>query len=266
MERRDVSVADGALDLELREAGVGEPALFLHGESGPRWTRFHDLLAQTRRVIAPSHPGFGRSTGSEGLLDLHDLVYCYLDILDELGLRGLPLIGHGLGGMFAAELAAVQPDRFTGLVLIAPLGLWLADDPVMDIFAARPAELAAALYHDPGSPAAVAAAATPTEGDALIEFTLERARSMASAAKYLWPIPDRGLSKRLHRISAPTLIVWGHSDGVASPRYGEAFRDRIRGSRLVVVEEAGHLPQEEQPDRLAALTLAFLGEPRSSRR
>jgi pimeloyl-ACP methyl ester carboxylesterase len=245
-------------DTEVWEAGSGDPVLYLHGEGRPTWGPFHEALAEHARVIAPLHPGYGGSTGNEQLQDLTDLIYYYLDFLDRLELRGLPLVGHGLGGMFAAELAAVQPERFTALVLISPFGLWLQDDPVEDYFAVPPAHMAALLYHDPDSPAARAAAEAPTEGDALIEYHVERAKSMATAAKYLWPIPNRGIAKRLHRVRAPTLIVWGASDRVASPRYAEAFRERIKGARVEIVAEAGHLPHEEQPARVAELTNAFL--------
>jgi pimeloyl-ACP methyl ester carboxylesterase len=258
MNKQQVAVRDGTFDIEVWEAGAGQPALFLHGEGRPTWTPFHDALAEHARLIAPLHPGYGGSTGNDQLQDLPDLIYYYLDFLDRLDLRSLPLIGHGLGGMIAAELAAVQPERFTALVLVAPMGLWLADDPVEDFFAVPPAELAAFLYHDPDSVSARAAAEMPTEGDALIEYHVERAKSMATAAKYLWPIPNRGLAKRLHRVAAPTLIVWGASDRVASPRYAEAFRERIKGARVEIVEQAGHLPQEEQPARLAELTVSFL--------
>jgi pimeloyl-ACP methyl ester carboxylesterase len=245
-------------ETEVQEAGQGAPLLFLHWELGPRWSAFHDRLAERWRVIAPSHPGFGSSGGGDQLHDIHDLIYWYLDFLDDTALTGLPLVGHGLGGMIAAELAAVQPERFSHLVLLAPFGLWLPDAPTLDLFAASPAELSAALYADQTSPAAVAAARLPTDQAALIEQALERAKSQASAARYLWPIPNRGLSKRLHRVRAPTLIVWGERDGVISPRYGEAFRARIAGARLELISQAAHQLLDEQPDKLAALTLDFL--------
>ena len=87
---------------------------------------------------------------------------------------------------------------------------------------------------------------------------LDRAKSLATAAKYLWPIPNRGLNKRLHRVRIPTLLIWGASDGVCSPRYGQEFQSRIAGSELVVVEGAGHLPQSERPSEVAELVEAFL--------
>ena len=247
------------MTIEVKEAGQGEPLLFLHWEFGPRWTAFHDRLAERWHVIAPSHPGFGNSSGGEHLHDIHDLIYWYLDLLDEQGVRGLPLVGHGLGGMIAAELAAVQPERFSHLVLLAPFGLWLPDAPTLDFFAASPSELAAALYYDQTSPAAVAASTPPSDQAALIEQALERAKSQASAARYLWPIPNRGLSKRLHRVRAPTLIVWGERDGLIPPAYGDAFRAHIRGSRLEIIPEAAHQLLDEQPDRLAALIQSFVG-------
>jgi pimeloyl-ACP methyl ester carboxylesterase len=258
MRTQQIAVRDGAFSTEVWEAGSGTPLLYLHGEGRPAWTPFHDALAERHRVIVPLHPGYGGSTGTELLQDLPDLVYYYLDFLDQAGLRGLPLVGHGLGGMIAAELAAVQPERFTALVLVAPFGLWLQDDPVQDFFAVPPADLPALLYHDPSSPAAQADADIPTEGDALIEYHVERAKSLATAAKYLWPIPNRGLAKRTHRIAAPTLIVWGAGDRVASPRYAEAFQRQIKGSRVEIVEQAGHLPHEEQPSRLAEIVSSFL--------
>ncbi len=259
MRRQHVAVRGGAFDVEVWDQGEGDPVLYLHGEGRPTWTAFHDALAERRHLIAPLHPGYGGSTGSDQLQDLQDLIYYYLDFLDQLGLRDLPLVGHGLGGMVAAELAAVQPERFTRLVLIAPFGLWIQDDPVQDFFAVPPSQLAALLYHDLDSPPARAASEVPTEGDALIEYHVERAKSLATAAKYLWPIPNRGLAKRAHRIAAPTLIVWGASDKIASPAYAEAFRERITGAHVDIVEGAGHLPHEERPERLAELTLSFLG-------
>ncbi len=175
------------------------------------------------------------STGGDRLDDIHDAIYFYLDLLDALDVHHLALVGHGLGGMFAAELAAVQPTRFSHLVLIDPFGLWLPDVPTLDYFVLPPAELAEALYHDPGSPAAQATARAPEGQEALIAYMLERAQSMAAAARYLWPIPDRGLSKRLHRVTAPALIVWGQSDRVVPVAYGDrmaAADSRFSARRL----------------------------------
>jgi pimeloyl-ACP methyl ester carboxylesterase len=260
MQLSKVAIQDGAFEVELRQAGGGQAVVWLHGEAGPSWTEFNDALARSWRVLAPSHPGYGESTGGDTLDDIHDAIYFYLDLLDALDLRQVALVGHGLGGMFAAELAAVQPARVSRLVLLDPFGLWLPGVPTLDYFVLPPAELAEALYHDRDSPAAQATARAPEGQEALITFMLERAQSMAAAARYLWPIPDRGLSKRLHRVAAPTLIIWGQSDRVLPPAYGAEWQRRMPGSRLVVRQDAGHLPHVEQPPAIAELTSEFLAE------
>ena len=260
MEVSTVNLQNIAFEVEVCRAGAGNEVLWLHGEAGPSWNVFQDVLAEQRHVVAPSHPGYGGSTGGDKLDDIHDAIYFYLDLLDALDMHRLALVGHGLGGMFAAELAAVQPARFSHLVLIDPFGLWLPEVPTLDYFVLPPAELADALYRDRESPAAQATARAPEGQDALIAFMLERAQSMAAAARYLWPIPDRGLHKRLHRVAAPTLIVWGQSDRVVPPAYGAEWQRRIPGSRLVIRQDSGHLPHVEQPEALGELIASFLDE------
>src|SRR5205085_1896014 len=102
------------------------------------------------------------------------------------------------------------------------------------------------------------AARPPDDNEAYIAFMLDRAKSLSTAAKYLWPIPNRGLSKRLHRVSAPTLLVWGESDRIVLPRYAEDFQALIGNATVETIAEAGHLPQVEQPERLADTVLHFL--------
>jgi pimeloyl-ACP methyl ester carboxylesterase len=259
MQQHKVAVRGDAFSTEVFEAGSGPPLLFLHGVAGlvPD-DPFLERLAQSYHVVAPLLPGLGNSTGTEQLLDIHDLLYYELDLLDTLHIRNLPVVGHSLGAMLAAELAAVQPDRFSALALIAPLGLWNPAQPVADFFSMTPRELAAATYADPQSPVAVAAGKAPEGTDAYITFMLERAKSLATAAKYLWPIPNRGLNKRLHRISAPTLLVWGARDGIVPPAYAQDFQAGIPGAQLTIIEGAGHRPDLEQPEKLANTILEFL--------
>lgn len=259
MQEKKVAVRGGMFETEVIEDGSGPPLLFLHGVTGVQpGDPFLARLAREYRVLAPRLPGFGDSTGTEHLLDLHDLIYYELDLLDALGLRGIPVVGHSLGAMVAAELAAVQPERFSGLALIAPFGLWNPAHPVADLFSMSPAQLAAATYHDPNSTAAQAAARPPEDNEAYIAFMLDRAKALATTAKYLWPIPNRGLAKRLHRVAAPTLLVWGESDRIVPPAYARDFQAGIPHAKVETVAEAGHLPQVEQPDRLAEAVVRFL--------
>lgn len=268
MNKSSLAIRDGQFDIDILEDGDGPPLLYLHGIGGLEWDAFLERLASTHRVFAPRMPGFGDSTGSERLSDIHDLIYFYLDLLDALDLHDLPIVGHSLGGMVAAELAAVQPERFTSVILIAPLGLWDPAHPVLDFFSVPPAELAQAMYFDQESEQAKALAATPQarlpevdpeteEGKAVIDFYVERAKSMSTAAKYLWPIPNKGLSKRLHRATQPTLLVWGDHDGICPPAYAADFTAILPNATLQLIPDAAHMVHVEQPAAVADLITGF---------
>jgi pimeloyl-ACP methyl ester carboxylesterase len=167
-------------------------------------------------------------------------------------------VGHSLGGMIAAEVAAIAPDVASKLVLIAPMGLWLDDHPVLDFFAATPEELATAMFHDPGSDIAKELMTLPADAAAQLEAVLERTKNLSAAGKFLWPIPDKGLKKRIHRILAPTLLLWGASDGVVPAIYGEAFLKHIQRARLILLTGASHMLPFEKDEELVEVVTDFL--------
>jgi pimeloyl-ACP methyl ester carboxylesterase len=254
-----VSIRNGAFQTFVRIEGEGDPLLFLHGAGGLQgWPLFLESLARSFRVIAPDHPGFGRSEGLEHLDDVVDLALYYTELIATMGLDQPYLVGHSLGGMIAAEVAAIAPDVVSKLVLIAPLGLWLDDHPVMDFFAATPEELATAIFHDPGSAIATELLRVPSDPEAQLEAVLERTKNLSAAGKFLWPLPDRGLKKRIHRIVAPTLLLWGASDRLVPPIYGEAFLKRIQRARLTLFTGASHMLPFEKDDELVEVVTDFL--------
>jgi pimeloyl-ACP methyl ester carboxylesterase len=257
VRERNVSVKNGTYDVPVFEAGEGEPVLYLHGIWDQPPNAFIEELARRFRVIAPVHLGFESSASASDMVDILDAIYYHLDLCDALEVSRLPLVGHCLGGMFAAELAAVQPDRFTRLVLISPVGLWDEARPAMDVFAAVPSELAAALYGDPQSAAALEAARAPQNEDELVAHLLRRSKSLATATRYLWPIPDRGLRRRVHRITMPTLVVVGDRDAVCPVSYATEMA-RLCGGRAEVIAGAGHLVHLESAGAVASLTAEHL--------
>ncbi len=256
METTTVRVRNGAFETEVLKGGSGQPLLYLHGEMGADERGFLDELAGRFEVTAPRHPGYGASTGDDHLIELHDMLYYYLDFLDEVGLRDIPVVAHGLGGMFALELAAMQPERFRKLAVIAPFGLWDAVNPVPDFFVFSPDDLKQANFHNPDSSAAETMAMPQNEGDT--QAILERVKSQRVAAKYLWPIPNRGLAKRIHRVRMPTLLLWGASDGIVPVSYADDFAGRLPDASKEVIPEAGHLAHLEQQDRVLAALDRFL--------
>jgi pimeloyl-ACP methyl ester carboxylesterase len=254
-----VSIRMGLFQTIVRSAGNGDALLFLHGAGGlSGWPPFLAGLAQTFRVIAPDHPGFGGSEGLEHLDDVVDLALYYTEFVDAMGLQQPYIVGHSFGGMIGAEIAAIAPHLVRKLVLIAPVGLWLDEQPVMDFFAATPEELAAAIFHDPASAVAKELMTVPADPQAQLEATLERTKNFSAAGKFLWPIPDKGLKKRIHRISAPTQLLWGASDRLVPPVYAEEFLKRIDRSRLTVIRGASHMLPFEKADEFVEVVTDFL--------
>ncbi len=244
---------DERLRLQVLQGGRGTDVLYLHGEAVmPRWTHFLDLLARDFRVTAPTLPGIPPSEGLDALDDPIAVALAYHDLVRVLGLERPIVVGHSIGGMLAAEMAALEPERVAALVLAAPLGLWDDDHPVVDLFALQPWEVMEVLLKDPTSSAVEEIASFPSDPSAMEAALIERMQALAACAKLLWPLPDRGLQKRLYRIAAPTRVLWGTDDRFAPPTYGERFRAAIRGAELDLVPECGHMIPYEQPERLAA--------------
>ncbi|MBS4192394.1 alpha/beta hydrolase [Bacillus sp. FJAT-49705] len=246
------------VSFEVKIAGQGEPVVFLHNLGGLKWNQFLDELSNHYQVYAPHLPGTGASTGLETIRDLWDLILCYYDLFDELGLESAHVIGHSLGGMIAAELAATDQSRVKQLVAIAPAGLFREDHPIPDMFAMLPEELNRLVVLDQDSPAAQMMRYVPEDLDERTEMMIERIQNQVAAAKFLWPIPDKGLKSRIHRIKAQTLLVWGKQDGLIPVVYGEEFHRRIAHSELKIIESASHLVDVEQTEEVISLIRDFL--------
>jgi pimeloyl-ACP methyl ester carboxylesterase len=256
-----ISVRDGMFEVETRCAGSGEPLVWLHHSGGHQdWFPFLDALAEKYMVFQPNHPGWGKSTGLEHLDDVIDFAIFYLDFFDAISATRPLLIGHSLGGMVAAEVAALDRDSVRKLVLCDPAGLWSEDHPGEDLFTMQPPQLVAANVRKPENMALLGPPIDRENMQAVARAMFERQKSMASAAKFLWPIWDKGLKKRIHRITAPTLIVWGKYDGVVPPEYAEDFHKAIAGSRVEVFEESAHMPMFEEPEKFDRVVKAFLAE------
>jgi len=253
---RRVRVWQDKIRSNVKVAGDGPPVVFLHGAGGLMWDPFLESLAAKHTVYAPEHPGLteGEPDAISHLDDLWDLVLYYNDLFDALGLPSAPVIGHSFGAMMAAELAANHPGRVSKLVLMCPIGLWRDDAPIPNWMILTPAtDLPKYLVHDPDGPLAKQMFGAP---DA--EMQIKMIWSMACTGKFVWPIPDKGLKKRIHRIQAPTLVLWGKQDRLVPVVYAQEFAGRIRGSQVELFDQAGHLFPAEHTERVVATIERFL--------
>ena len=253
---RRVPVWQNKINTNVKVAGSGPPLVFLHGAGGLRWDECLDTLALRHTIYAPEHPGLaeGEPDAVSHLDDLWDLVLYYDELLGALGLGSVPVIGHSFGGMMAAELAASRPERVSKLVLLCPIGLWRDDAPIPNWMLITPAtDMPKYLVHDPEGPLAKQLFGQPDP-----EMQIRMIWSMACTGKFIWPIPDKGLKKRIHRIQAPTLVLWGKQDRLVPVVYAQEFGSRIRGSRVEMIDQAGHLLTAEHPARVAELIESFV--------
>lgn len=251
-----VSVWQNKISPIVKVAGSGSPVVFLHGAGGLNWDPFLDLLAERHTVYAPEHPGTsdGDPDAIAHLDNLWDLVLYYYELFDELGLKSVPVIGHSFGGMMAAELAASNPERVSKLVLLCPIGFWRDDAPIPNWMMITPAtDMPKYLLYDPEGPVAQQMFGAPDP-----EMQIRLIWCMACTGKFVWPIPDKGLKKRIHRIKAPTLVLWGKQDRLVPAIYAEEFARRIPGSRVEMLDQTGHVLTLEHPARVAGLIEEFL--------
>ena len=242
------------------EGGSGAPVLFLHSAGGLLADNpFLDGLARRYHVFAPEWPGYGDSTGEDLLEDMLDFTLHGWDVVDALGLSRPHLVGHSMGGMIAAEMACLAPHDVGKLVLAGAAGLWLEAHPIPDIFALLPFELAELLFVDAQKgQALLTGGADLSDLEALKDFYIGSQRRLAMAGKILFPVPNRRLSKRLYRLTAPTLIVWGAADRLIVPAYAERWKALIPSARAELIEGAGHMLPYEQPDAFVRALTAFL--------
>lgn len=230
------------------------PIVYFHGVAGLFDDEpMLDELGKRYEVYAPVWPGFGDEPGEELIEDMLDFALHGWDVVARLegdaGFNAPHLVGHGMGAMIAAEMAALAPRQFNRLALLDPMGLWLDSDPMPDVFTMLPFEFPEYLFSDSALGTKLLAGGLNFEDPKAIEdFLVRNSRRLGTAGKILFPIPNRRLSKRLYRVTDPTLLVWGAADRlVPTGPYSAAWQAAIAHASLSVIEGAGHMVTHEQP-------------------
>jgi pimeloyl-ACP methyl ester carboxylesterase len=240
--------------INVLRGGKGEPLLYLHGASGGGiWQDFHDKLAERFDVIAPEHPGWGKSDTPAWLDSIGDVAYFYLDFLKQLGLQRVHLVGLSVGGWIAAEIAVRATARLKSLTLVSAAGIFVKDVEQIDTFLQSDEARLRDFFHDQKlADKLIGQVLSPERADIAI-------KNRFTTAKLIWQ--PRGynpqLSKWLHRIDVPTLLLWGASDKLQPPAIGREFNRLIPGSKFTVFPDCGHLPNIEKADEFVAAVSTF---------
>ncbi len=260
-ERTDVTTARGT-EVEVHHLGSGPDLVYFHGLVGLLAAEpMLAALAEHFTVHAPVWPGYGEFENEGDIEDMLDFALLGWDIVDALGLDRPHLVGHSFGAMIAAEMACLARRDLERLVLLTPYGLWLDGRPMPDPFGVLPFDLVDLLLSDSAnSGALVADGLDLSSNEGLASFMISNSRRLGTAGKIMFPIPNRRLSKRLYRLTAPTLILMGADDRLVPPPYADAWRAAIGHAEVVTVEGSGHLLNVEAPTVAAGLIAEFLNE------
>lgn len=241
--------------LEYFIKGDGPPLLYLHGMDGVEGSAaLIDLLAQKFKIYAPSHPGFGASDLPRHFSTVDDLSYFYLDLMEQLGLTDVTLVGFSFGGWLAAEMLIKDGSRISNAILGAPLGLPTAnkrEQIVIDIFMLDRNDAETQLQFTPP---------TLTDASDLSEQELgRRARNAEAVTLYGWSpyLYNPKLQQRLHRIKVPTLVLWGEEDRITPTTYANEFVARISNANLETIPSCGHRINTDSPEAAAERIATF---------
>jgi pimeloyl-ACP methyl ester carboxylesterase len=259
--------------VQILENGSGAPLLYLHGFADVHsvkesWMPFHEKLAQQARVIAPAHPGCAETDENKDVDTIEDVVFHYLEVLDALKLTQFDLVGSCVGGWIAVELAVRHPEKISKLVLIGATGLFVPGALIGDVFMnAQPeygssyATLREMLFSSANHPSALEMF---PNGKGDLEDEVRRYQMLRLSSRIGFKPPyfyNHSLRNRLHRITSPTLVIWGEKDNFVPRSHGETYTKLISNcSELKIIAGAGHSAQVEKPEETAKSMMDFLAK------
>ena len=256
--------------IHYQEKGTGTPLVLLHGftSSTYTWKDVFEPLSKNFRVIAIDLKGFGFSGKPDGDYTRRAQAVLVAHLLDYLKIEKAWLCGNSMGGEVAIDLALENPRRVAGFILIDSAGLEVKGG----------GSLAPGYIRIPLVGRVLTALALTS--DKLVREGLEKSFyndnkiTDERVASYYRPLQTRGgqlaalrartqaglfpIEPELNKINAPTLIIWGAEDGLIPLEAGRKLNSLIQGSKLIIIEKCGHVPQEELPERVVDEMTKFI--------
>ena len=240
------------VDTVVLEAGGGSPLVFLHGAGTVTGFDFAASWARKFRVVIPYHPGFGASADDPGVTEIHDFVLHYLELFEALELRQFRLVGQSMGGYIATKFAIEHGARVDKLVLACPIGLPVPPgQPTVNFLEVPPEQLPTLLAHDPQTVIKHLPAGAPTP-----EFIAERVKEATTAGRVLGGGKrtfDEKLPRYLHRLTMPTLLIWGKEDKLTPTVQHKTWAKALPNATVRLFDNAGHLVLDEAPAAVDAI-------------
>jgi pimeloyl-ACP methyl ester carboxylesterase len=246
--KRETHTING-LNTTVLTAGSGPPLVFLHGAGIWHGINFALPWTEKFRVIVPFHPGLGEADDDPAMTDVHDYVMHYLELFEALGLETFNLVGFSLGGWLAANFAVGHGHRVERLVLVGPAGLRGKERPKGDLFLLPPEKIPSMLV----SNFDVIKPFLPTNPNDL-DFMGARYREGGTLARLWWERPyDKKLPRYMHRLTMPTLLVWGDEDQLIPSAQAELWKSFIPKADIQIFKGAGHLVLDEKREAVDAV-------------
>jgi pimeloyl-ACP methyl ester carboxylesterase len=247
-ERRSLKI--NGVDTVVLTAGRGAPLVYFHGAGTV--TRFDFAAPWTRefQVIVPYHPGFGESADDPQVTEIHDYVLHYLELFDALKLERVRAVGQSMGGFIAAKLASEHGYLIEKLALVCPIGIPTGDVRTADFLKVPPEQLPALLAADPQAVIKHLPRGQPSD-----EFVAERVKESATATRLkLGEKPfDEKLPRYLHRLTMPTLLIWGKEDKLTPTAQHKTWAKALPNATVRLFDNAGHLVLDEAPAAVTAV-------------
>jgi len=263
------------MQIHLRDEGPKEdplPILLIHGTSASlhTWNGWTQALTTQRRVIRFDLPAFGL-TGPEpnSNYTIEHYAKVVTSVMDALGVEKAILAGNSLGGYIAWATTVLYPKRVEKLALVdasgypydpesVPIGFKVSQNPLMRTLLKDfipKALVRSSLRNVYGNPDLV----TDELVQRYYELATRDGNRKALRERFIQTIPGP-LTKRLSEISVPTLIMWGGKDKLIPPKFAQQFKQDIPNSQIVMFDELGHVPHEENPQKTVASFKAFINQ------
>jgi pimeloyl-ACP methyl ester carboxylesterase len=235
--------ADG-FEIRYLEAGSGDPLVYIHGASGVRLSKAHDILAESYRIIAFEVPGFGDSPANETSQNLGELAATLCNAVANLGIDSYNLMGMSFGGKVTLSMGIHDKDKIKSLVLLAPAAIRLTDSPPP---AGGLAAMKAALHAHPDDHPDL-----PAYGEGVLE------KQHALVGRVMGPPRDEAFETALGELEFPVLVCFGTEDKLMPPEVAHIYAELLPNCHLMMIYDAAHAVDADRPEAVAEVTGDFI--------